>query len=105
MATKMKPDPVLSAIENWRAASALHHETFSARDGWSKAAAKEALRGYYSAALRMAKTRPTTRKGACALLNIVARDIRHGEAEWHAPAVATVAKFMGREAPKPKPRK
>ncbi|MFB9984338.1 hypothetical protein ACFSQQ_16420 [Mesorhizobium kowhaii] len=55
---------------------------------------RAARRDLQTSERRMAKTRPTTVEGASRLMDCVVRDMVHGDAEWHHPALKTAAASM-----------
>ena len=83
------------AKQRARAAKRAGHE-------WDKRAGVAALQAetdrawaaYWRAVAQLAKTRPTTPAGASKMVALLAQQIDWGDAEWHVPALKTVAKAL-----------
>lgn len=94
---KPKEDPIFAAIKTWRKADKLHLATFMKEHGLELGEPRPSdrtCRAYHQASGKMARTVPTTRAGASALSKWLLRDIKMGEAPWHAQALASIHKFL-----------
>ena len=85
--------------KEYRDAKAREAAAKSAGIEWDKRAGLAELRDEYerarraehSAAMRMARTRPTTPAGIAALITFTRRDMQSGDTEWHMAALKTAA--------------